>query len=63
VEDVIDAGDPVVAVLRVRLVGKESGAPVDQRMFAVATVRDGRIVRLEDHTDRAAAFATAGLAE
>jgi ketosteroid isomerase-like protein len=62
-EDVIDAGEHLVAVLRNRLVGKGSGAPADERMFVVVTVRDGRIARLEDHTDRDAAFAAAGATE
>ena len=62
-EDVIDAGERVIAVLRNRLVGKGGGVPIEERMFPVATVRDARIVRLEDHTDRDAAFAAAGFVE
>jgi ketosteroid isomerase-like protein len=59
VEHVIAVGDRYVTTLRVTLVGKESGAPIDQRMFTIATVRDGLIARLEDHTDRDAALAAA----
>jgi ketosteroid isomerase-like protein len=61
VDDVIDAGDRVVAVLRVLAQGKGSGAPVAQPVFAVITVRDSRILRIKDYTERTEALEAVGL--
>ena len=64
VEELIDgSGDRVLAILRVVAHGRGSGAPIDQRMFTAITVRDGKVVRMEDHTQRAKGFEAAGLAE
>jgi ketosteroid isomerase-like protein len=37
-----------------------AGVPLSGRLFNVFTVTDGRIVAVQDHTDRAAALADAG---
>ena len=56
-------GDGVMASLRVVARGKGSGAPVDQPVFSAVTVRNGRIARMEDHTERSEALEAAGLSE
>jgi ketosteroid isomerase-like protein len=64
VDEVIDgSGDRVLAVLRVLARGKGSGAPVDQRIFTAITVRNGKVARMEDYTERAEALEAAGLSE
>jgi ketosteroid isomerase-like protein len=45
VEQMRDAGEDVVAVLRESGTGKGSGAPMDQRIGVVFTVRDELIIR------------------
>ena len=55
--------DGVMASLRVVARGKGSGAPVYQPVFSALTVRDGRITRIEDHTERSKALEAAGLSE
>jgi ketosteroid isomerase-like protein len=45
-EELIDAGEAVVSVVRVRGRGRTSGIEVEQRMAAVWTVRDGKVVRV-----------------
>lgn len=62
-EDVLDAGDHVLATHVVRAQGRGSGALSDQRVYTVVTLRDRRILRLEDHLDRGTALEAAGLAE
>jgi ketosteroid isomerase-like protein len=63
VEDVLDAGDDrVVALVRLKAVGRESGAPVDQPWAMVVTLRDGRLVQSHTFLDRDRALADAGLA-
>ena len=46
-EDLIDAGDRVVAFVRVRGRGKGSGAEVDARIAQVWTVRGKKATRLD----------------
>ena len=61
VEDLIDAGDQVVAFVRVHGRGKASGATVDARIAQVWTISDGKATRLEYHGDRREALKVAGL--
>jgi ketosteroid isomerase-like protein len=64
VEELVDGGgDQVVAVLRVLARGKGSGAPVDQRLFTAFTLRDRKIVRIDDYIERAQALEAAGVHE
>jgi ketosteroid isomerase-like protein len=64
VEDVLDGSDErVVALVRVVARGRGSGVPVDQRVFSVLTVRDGKVARIDDHTERADALEAAGLSK
>jgi anthranilate synthase/aminodeoxychorismate synthase-like glutamine amidotransferase len=56
-------GDKVIARVAMTGQGRASGAEVQGRFFSVSTVRDGRIVELEDFTDRSEALAAAGLSK
>jgi ketosteroid isomerase-like protein len=46
VEEFIDLGDDVIAMMHVRARGRHSGAPVGRREAHLWTVRDGRLARL-----------------
>jgi ketosteroid isomerase-like protein len=60
-EELIDAGDQVVAFVRVHGRGKGSGAAVEARIAQVWTILDGKATRLEYYGDRAKALAAVGL--
>jgi uncharacterized protein len=63
VEEWIDAGDNVIAVMHISARGRTSGAPVEQHQFHVWTVRQGRLARLDVYHDRSQALEAVGLAE
>jgi ketosteroid isomerase-like protein len=63
VEEVIDAGDRVVVVARHRGHGRGSGIDIDARFFEVYTLRDAKIVRIEEFIERRLALEAAGLSE
>jgi ketosteroid isomerase-like protein len=63
VEELIDAGDEVVAVVKLVGKGRGSGVPVDQREIQVVKVRDGRAVHIAAYRDRAEALEAVGLSE
>jgi len=50
----------VVALMRLRAVGRESSAPVDWPWALVVTIRDGRIVESHTFVDRERALEVAG---
>jgi ketosteroid isomerase-like protein len=60
-EDLIDAGDQVVAFVRVHGRGKGSGAAVDARIAQVWTIRREKATRLEYYGDRTEALKAVGL--
>ena len=63
-EELIDAGDKVLALVRTGGRGKLSGAQVDAHVWNLWTFRDGRAVEWRYFgDDRAAAFEAAGLEE
>ena len=62
-EDLIDAGQSVVVVVRERGKGKGSGAPFENHWAQVWTFRDGRMIRWEAFLDRATALEAVGLQE
>ena len=62
-EEIIDAGDHVLLIARESGRGKGSGIEIDQRIFAVFTLRGGRIVRWKGFIDRNEALGAAGLQE
>ena len=57
VEELHDAGEKVVAILR------ESGVRVDQRFTQVLSFRDGKQIRAVTYASREEAFEAAGLSE
>jgi len=61
VEQVVEEDDSVVASIHIRGRGKTSGAEVEVRLHMHFKVRDGKIVYLFEHTDRAAALEAAGI--
>ena len=63
VEELIDAGDEVVAVIREREVGRASGVPVETTHLAVWTLADGKVVQMQMFDDRQQALEAAGLRE
>lgn len=54
-------GSKVLCVFTAQFRGPTSGAEFEQRTWAVATVRGGRVVRTEVYTDPAKALEAAGL--
>ena len=64
VDDVLPAPDDrVVSLIHHRGKGRKSGLPMDMEMAQIATVRDGKITRLDNFDDRGQALEAAGLAE
>jgi uncharacterized protein len=61
--ELIEAGEQVVVSVRISGRGKASGAPVELSLTEVCSLRDGKIVRIRNYEDRAAALRAAGLAE
>jgi ketosteroid isomerase-like protein len=61
-EDIRDAGDDVVAFVRMRARGKGSGIEVEARIAHLWTMRDGKGVRVRV-LERDAALEAAGLRE
>jgi ketosteroid isomerase-like protein len=62
-EEVIDAGDDVVASLHITASGKGSGVEVDVRLYGHFKIREGKVVYLFEHEDRASALKAVGLQE
>jgi ketosteroid isomerase-like protein len=60
-EEVVEEGDSVVVLVHITARGKASGVEVDGRFYAQFKVRDGKVVYVFDHEDRAAALEAAGL--
>ena len=60
-EQVFDAGDRVVAFVRVEGVGRESGVAVTARIAHVYSFRDGMVSRVESFEDRDEALRVAGI--
>ena len=61
VDELREAGDRVVALIRVKGSGFASGASVEIRIGHVWEIRDGTIVRGEGYGDRESALAAVGL--
>jgi ketosteroid isomerase-like protein len=62
VDEIVEAGDVVVAAIRVHGRGRRSGMEISQRLFDVFELRDGRILRVTEYLDRDQALEAAGLA-
>ena len=63
VEELMEAGDRVVAVIRDRQVGRSSGVPIEASHAAVWTLVDGKVTRLQVFDDRRQALEAVGLQE
>jgi ketosteroid isomerase-like protein len=63
IEEIIDAGDRVVLSAHHRGRDRGSGIKVDARYYEVYTLRDGKIIRVDEYTERIAALEAAGLSE
>jgi ketosteroid isomerase-like protein len=61
IDDLLDAGDRVLVLWWQRMVGREGGVPVALDSAQVWSIRDGRIMRIDNYTDRSEAFEAAGL--
>jgi ketosteroid isomerase-like protein len=60
VEEVADASDSVVALVRWQGIGRGSGVPVDMRAAWIATMRDGRVASARLTLDRESALEAVG---
>jgi ketosteroid isomerase-like protein len=63
IDEVVDAGDPVVALGRMRVHGKRSDITVEQQLALLCRVRSRRIVMPRTYTRPAEALEAAGLRE
>lgn len=61
VEELIDAGDRVIALIQEREIGRSSGVPVEASHAAIWTLADGKVVRMQVFDDRDQAFKAVGL--
>jgi ketosteroid isomerase-like protein len=62
-KEVIDAGDYVVADVRVHGRGRASGAPFEEHEVHVLRLRDGKATELREYRSKAEALETLGLSE
>jgi len=62
-EEFIDAGNRVLVTAYHRGRGRGSGVEVDTRFYEVYTLRDGKVVRVDEYAERAEALDAAGLRE
>jgi ketosteroid isomerase-like protein len=62
-EEFIDAGDRVLVTAYHRGRGRASGVEVDTRFYELYTLRDRKVVRVDEFTDRPEALEAAGLSE
>jgi len=63
IEELLDAGDGVVALVRDRARRKGVDGEIDLVAANVSVFRDGKILRIEFHSSRAKALEAAGLSE
>ena len=61
VEEAVEAGEKVLALIHLRMRARGGDAHVDQRAGWVFTVRDGKVLRIEGYLDRDVARRAAGL--
>jgi ketosteroid isomerase-like protein len=62
-EEYVDVDDLVVVHIRQWGRGAESGAPVEADNWLVYAVEDGLITRVDIHSERAGAYAAAGISD
>jgi ketosteroid isomerase-like protein len=61
VEEVIGVGDHVFVMARFRARGRASGVEVEARLYEVYTMRNRKILRVDEFRERADALEAAGL--
>ena len=61
VEELIDAGDQVLAVIPEREVGRASDVPVETNHLVVYTLTGGKVIQMQVFDDRQQALKAAGL--
>jgi ketosteroid isomerase-like protein len=59
-EDFVDMGDRVLVTVRFRARGRGSGIAVGARLYDLFTLRDGKIVRMDQFSERSEALEAAG---
>jgi ketosteroid isomerase-like protein len=62
-EEFVESGDRVIVTVRLRGRGRGSGVEVDARFYDVYTLRDGKIVRMDQFTERSEALEAVGRSE
>ena len=62
-EEFLDAGECVIVTVHVTARGVASGVEVDARSHQVHTLRDGRLIRMDEYLERDKALEAAGLTE
>jgi uncharacterized protein len=62
-ERFIDCGDRVMAFTRIEARGRSSGLDINEQWAHLLTLRDGKIVRLQQFRDRDEGLEAAGLSE
>ena len=62
-EEVIGHGDRVFVAARFHGRGRASGVEVETRLYEVYTVRDGKVLRIDEYATRDEALEAAGLRE
>src|SRR5262245_8402210 len=62
-EEIVGAGDTVLASVHVSGVGRASGASTEMHFFMLWTFRGGKVIRFESFRERAAAVDASGLSE
>jgi ketosteroid isomerase-like protein len=62
-EQFIDAGDRVFVAAHFRGRGRASGITVETRLYEVYTLRDHKVVRVDEYTERSEALKAVGLRE
>jgi ketosteroid isomerase-like protein len=61
VEEWIDAGDEIIAVLHFRVRGRQSGIPLEFRQAHAWTVQNGKLTRLRIYRGKSEALEAVGL--
>jgi ketosteroid isomerase-like protein len=62
-EEFVDVGHQVVVTVRLRGRGRGSGVEIDARFHDVFTLRDGKIIRMDQFAKRSEALEAVGLRE
>jgi uncharacterized protein len=60
VEDCIARGDRVLVTMRQRARGKGSGVEIEERVYQLFTLRDGKVFRFEEYSEEAGALNALG---